>query len=172
MIIGQTTVGSRRGSREDSNKQSLLKHLYFKWEWHMQLLGGSKHIKTFVGQHLKWRSLSRASFVSQGILTSMDMQVLFCVCASTVYFVKLMSAIDMLHGPPHKIKISTTTILRIYIYIYWCLYEWWLFFVLLTLSGQQELPSFHIKGHVFSPTDIHSSVCRPSLPKTRSSSSE
>ena len=36
-----------------------------------------------------------------------------------------MSAIDMLHGPPHKIKISTT--ITIY-YIYWSLYnEIWLF---------------------------------------------
>lgn len=33
----------------------------------MQLLGGSKHIKTFVGQNLKWRSLFRVGvFLESG----------------------------------------------------------------------------------------------------------
>lgn len=48
-----------------------------------------------------------------------------------------MLAIDMLHGPPHKIKISTT--ITIY-YIYWSLYnELWLFVLFARVKDSTDI---------------------------------
>lgn len=50
-----------------------------------------------------------------------------------------MSAIDMLHGPPHKIKVSTT-ITTHYIYIYWSLYnELWLFVLFARVKDSTDI---------------------------------
>ena len=96
------------GSREDSNKQSPL-DVFLNEEWRMQLSGKQKHIKNLCwskpeDHYFLLHYFVLAFFVSQGILTPMEMQVVCCVyvCASTVWLAKLMSAIDMLHAPPQK----------------------------------------------------------------------
>lgn len=126
----------------------------------MQLLGGSKHIKTFVGQNLERRS---GHFDAHG-----DASPFPCV-----RFDRLICWADVSNWhaswPTPQNKGIYYYNYTLYIYIEVCImnydYSYYLqgWRILLILSVQQELPPFHIKGHVFSPTDVHSIKCLSSI---------